>query len=213
MALCLAGWGSPARADTSFDFLFSMERVSDDRQYFLSLAVSDYGYSRQVLEPVLPRLRHLEADLPVVLFLARASGKPVDLIVGWRSEGLGWSVIFGRAGVPLGVLFAGIDRDPGPPYGKAWGHWKKDPRGARISDGDIAALAQIQVGSRVTGLAPLALARQQGRGRSVAAAVAEKKGRPSPADRVAEAAPILQPAVMLSCDPATPSRRMRRNEP
>lgn len=178
LGICLVGPASAARAGTSVDFLFSVEHVSTDQQYFLNLAVSNYGYSRAGLEPVVPRVRNLELDLPIVLLLARESGKPLDQIVGWRAEGLSWSVIFGRAGVPVQVLFAGMDRDPGPPYGKAWGYWKKDPRGVRLSDNDIAGLAQIQIASRLTGDAPSELARARGRGRSVAVVVAESKGRP-----------------------------------
>ncbi len=178
LGVCLLSLASPARAGMSVDFLFSMEHASTDQQYFLSLAVSNYGYSREVLEPVVPRLRNLEVDLPVVLLLARESGRPLDVIVGWRAEGLSWSVIFGRADVPVDILFVGIDRDPGPPYGKAWGYWKKDRRGVRLSDSDVAGLAQIQIGSRVAGLAPFELVRARGQGRSVATVVAEKKGRP-----------------------------------
>ncbi len=178
LGLGLLGWAPPASAGSSVDFLFSVEHATNDQQYFLGLAVSNYGYSRQVLEPVVPRLRYLEVDLPVVLFLARESGRPVDLIVGWRAEGLSWSVIFGRARVPVDVLFARIDRDPGPPYGKAWGHWKKNRRAVRLSDSDIAGLVQIQIGSRVSGVTPFELARARGQGRAVASVVAKEKGRP-----------------------------------
>ncbi|MBI4161087.1 MAG: hypothetical protein HY509_01415 [Acidobacteria bacterium] len=178
LASGLLGWAAPAGAGGSLDFLFSVEHVNSDQQYFLGLTVSNYGYSRRTLEPLLPRLRNVEVDLPVALFLARESGRGLDVIVGWRSEGLSWSVILGRAGVPVDVLFAGIAVDPGPPYGKAWGYWKKNPRGARLSDADVSRLVQIQIGSRLAGVTPLELARARGQGRSVAVVVAEKKGRP-----------------------------------
>jgi hypothetical protein len=70
VALVLCAAPVPALAGGSFDFLFSMDRVSNDNQYFLNVAVSNYGYDRVVLEPVVPHLRYVEADLPVVLFLA-----------------------------------------------------------------------------------------------------------------------------------------------
>ena len=178
LALALCAAPVPARAGTSFDFLFSMDRVSDDKQFFLNVAVSNYGYDRVVLEPVLPRLRYVEADLPVVLFLAHECGRPPGYIVDLRARGSSWSVIFTRVGVPYDVLFAGIDRDPGPPYGNAWGHWRKQPRGPRLSDGDIAGLVQVQIGARAARMAPYELARARGQGRSIAVVVAEKKGRP-----------------------------------
>lgn len=78
---------------------------------------------------------------------------------------------------------SGIDRDPGPPYGNAWGHWRKDPRRVRLSDSDIAGLVQVQIGARAARMGAFDLARARGRGRSVAAVVAEKRGRPYHAGR------------------------------
>src|SRR5262245_6363114 len=138
LVMCLVP--TRALAGSSFDFLFSMDHVSNDRQYFLNVAVSNYGYDRVALEPVLPRLQYVETDLPVVLFLAHECGRPPEAIVDLRARGLSWSMIFTRVGVPYEVLFDGIERDPGPPYGKAWGYWRKNPRGTGLSDGDIAGL-------------------------------------------------------------------------
>jgi hypothetical protein len=178
LSLALALGPAPATAGTSFEFLFSVSHVSDDNQYFLNLAVGEFGYGRAILEPVLPRLRAVEVELPVVLFLARHSGRPIGFIVDLRARGLTWAVIFNQLNVPFDVLFAGIDRDPGPPYGNAWGYWKKNPRAARFSDGDIAGLVSVQIGARFAGLSPLEIARARGKGKKVAVLVAEKKGRP-----------------------------------
>jgi hypothetical protein len=168
----------PAMAGTSFEFLFSASNVSDDNQLFLNLSVGNYGYPRTVVEPCLPRLRYVETDLPVVLFLARSSGRPVDFIVDLRSQGLSWGVIFSKCNVHYDVLFAGISRDPGPPYGKAWGHWKKNKRAARLSDDDIVGLVHCQVAHRVSGVSVYDVAHARGQGKSVAVMVADKKGRP-----------------------------------
>lgn len=178
LALLLAGGARGAGAGTSFDFLFSMDHVSNDNQLFLNLAVSNYGYDQAVLAPVLPRVRYVEVDLPVILFLARESGRPIDYIVDLRAGGAGWSVIFAKVGVPYDVLFVGIRDDPGPPYGKAWGHWKKNPRQARLSDADIRGLVQVQVGAHLVGSSPYELAKVSGQGRTVVTYVADHKDRP-----------------------------------
>jgi len=178
LALVLCAIPNPARARTSFDFLFSMDNVSNDNQFFLNVAVDNYGYSRRDLEPVLPRLRYVEADLPVVLFLAHECGRPPAYIVDMRSRGMSWGVIFDRVGVRYDVLFRGIDRDPGPPYGNAWGHWKRNRRGYRMNDSDIVGLVQLQVGARACRVRPYEMARYRGQGRSVAYVVADKHGRP-----------------------------------
>ena len=176
LLLCLAP--IPAHAGTSFEFLFNMDRVSNDRQMFLNVAVSNYGYDRVELEPVLPRLQYVDADLPVVLFLAHECGRPPGYIVDLRARGLSWSVVFDRVGVRPDVLFYGIDRDPGPPYGHAWGYWRNNPRHVRLSDADVSGLVQVQIGARSARIAPYEVARARGRGTPVEVMVAEKRGRP-----------------------------------
>jgi hypothetical protein len=169
--------GAPARASARFDFLFDPARAIDDHQFFLNRVVVDFGVPRPSLEPVLPRLRNLEPDLPVALFLSRASGRPINVIVDMRAGGLPWCDVFQRVHVQPDVLFVGIDRDPGPPYGKAWGYWKKRRGGVRLADGDISGLVGLQVGHRLVGSTPFDLAQARGRGRTVVSYVAEKGGR------------------------------------
>ncbi|MCI0568170.1 MAG: hypothetical protein L0Z52_08295 [Acidobacteria bacterium] len=178
MAAWLVAGAAPAAAGTSFEFLFSTNRVSNDHQLFLNLAVSNSGYDRAVLEPVLPRIQYVEVDLPVVLFVARQCGQPVDVIVDLRARGLSWSVIFTQLHVAPDVLFVGIDRDPGPPYGKAWGHWKQNRSKVKLSDDEVRGLVQVQMGSRWAGASPYQLARARSQGKSVVTYVADRHGRP-----------------------------------
>ena len=176
-AAALAAGGSTASAG-SFDFLFSMNHVHNDTQYFLNLAVSNSGIARPVLEPLLPRVRYVEADLPVLLYLEQASSWPMPALVDLRARGASWSVIFTHVGVPQAVLFEGIPDDPGPPYGHAWGYWKKNPRGARLRDRDVCDLVRIQMASAWVGGRPYDLARGYSRGVTAQVYVSEKKGRP-----------------------------------
>lgn len=172
-----------ARAGSSFEFLFSTSSVTNDSQFLLHLAVGDSRVPRTVIEPVLPRLHSIEDDLPVVLFLARTSGRSIEFIVDLRRQSLGWAVIFERVGVSCDTLFEGFERDPGPPYGKAWGHWKKNPGKLALSDDDIVGLVRVQTAHRVTGLSALEIVHAQGQKKSVATVVAEKKGRPDHAGK------------------------------
>jgi hypothetical protein len=166
----------PADAGVSFDFLFHADSATSDDQFFLNVAVQHYGYGRADLEPVLPRIRSVELDLPVVLFVAQESRRPVNEIVGLRERGLSWNEVFVRTGVPCDRLFVGVDRDPGPPYGKAWGYWKKHPRDSRLRDEDIRSFVVLQLGHRFTGLSPYDLARERAAGRPVEYMVVEKRG-------------------------------------
>ena len=178
LAVWLVASAAPATVGTSFEFLFSTERVSNDHQLFLNLAVSNSGYDRAVLEPVLPRIQYVEVDLPVILFVARQCGQPVEAIVDLRARGLAWSVIFTQVHVSPDVLFVGIDQDPGPPYGKAWGYWKKNGSAKGLSDEDVRGLVQVQMGSRWAGASPYELAQARSQGKSVVTFVADKHGRP-----------------------------------
>jgi len=176
--VALAAGASPADSATSFDFLFSMDSVRNDTQYFLNLAVSNYGYQRAGLEPLLPRIRNVDDDLPVLFFLQHASGWPLSQLVDLRARGASWSVIFTRVDVPQDALFAGIPDDPGPPYGNAWGYWKKNPRGARLRDQDVCGLVQIQLASQWVGASAALVVQGYPRGVTAPVFVADKKGRP-----------------------------------
>lgn len=178
-AAALAATVSPASAG-SFDFLFSLNHVHNDTQYFLNLAVSNSGFQRPVLEPLLPRVRYVENDLPVLLYLQHASGWPLPQLVDLRARGSSWSVIFTHVGVPQAVLFEGMPDDPGPPYGNAWGYWKKNPRGARLQDRDVCDLVRIQMASQWVGIRQADLARGYAQGITAPVYVADKKGRPWP---------------------------------
>lgn len=174
----------------SYDYLFNRDAVRNDHEMFLNLAVGDYGYDRAALEPLLPKIKHVEADLPVMFFVSRESGRPLEAIVNQRALGLSWSSILKRHNVPMDVLFAGIDRDPGPPYGRAWGYWKKHPSTTALSDADVRGLVQVRLGSRWARVTPYQLARGQGRGESVVTVVADRKGRPFELEKALPSTPV-----------------------
>jgi hypothetical protein len=187
LALAAASGTAVAAPRASFHYLFDIDRVSNDSQLFLNLTVARYGPERPVLEPLLPRLRNLEDDLPVALFLAHRSYTPLADVVALRARGFSWSVIFTKVEVPVAVLFRGIKEDPGPPYGKAWGYWRKNPKSVRLSDAEIAGLVQVQIGSRWARMSALEMARSRGQGKKVPAMVAARKGRPWQAARAEHA--------------------------
>src|SRR2546427_3270233 len=87
LALVLCAAPVPARARASFDFLFSMDQVNDDNQFFLNVAVSNYGYNRVALDPILPRLQNAQTELPVVLFLPHQCVRPPSYIVDLPDRG------------------------------------------------------------------------------------------------------------------------------
>ena len=103
-------------------------------------------------EPLIVRLLDQglpDEHLPVVGLLSVRASVPPERIVALRGEGLSFLDISIRLGLGPEVFYVPIAADPGPPYGKAWGYYKKTPR-ARwntivLSDREIVDLANLRL--------------------------------------------------------------------
>jgi hypothetical protein len=177
LALIVLAAAVPAGAFTQYDYLFDPGAVRNDNQMFLNLTVTDSGVARVTLEPLLPRIRYVESDLPVMLFLARQSGRPVDAIVDMRYRGLSWARIFSDLGLRYDPLFADFDQDPGPRYRTAWTTWRTRPAALRLTDYQVRDLVQVQYGHRLASVPVLEVTRARARGRTPIVFVAERRGR------------------------------------
>ncbi len=164
----------PARAQNVYAFLYDPARVTNDDQLFLNLAVRDAGLTRAALDPVLPRVRSLDSDLPVILFIARQTGRPVDAIVDLRARGASWAQVFSQLGIRYDTLFAGIDRDPGPYYRSSWSYWTAHRDRPQFTDVQVRELARLQLAQRIAGVPVFEVARV----RTPVVFVAERRGRP-----------------------------------
>jgi hypothetical protein len=103
-------------------------------------------------EPLIVRLleRGLpEEQLPVVGLLAQRASVAPEAIVELHAGGLSFLDISIRFGLGPEIFYVPIAADPGPPYGKAWGYYKKTPR-ARwntivLSDREVVDLANLKL--------------------------------------------------------------------
>jgi hypothetical protein len=100
---------------------------------------------------------HDPDDLAVALFLHRHSGRSLDELYALRHQrGLTWWEIGVRFGVPVDVWYVPVGHDPGPPYGKAYGYWKKHGRNrARtvvLSDAECRDLVALRVAHEYFGV-------------------------------------------------------------
>ena len=88
-------------------------------------------------------------DLAVALFISRHGHESPDKVFALRSNGMSWWEISVRLGVPAEVWFVPVKKDPGPPYGKAYGHWKKhgknSPAKMDLSDADAQNLVAVRM--------------------------------------------------------------------
>ncbi len=111
------------------------------------VAVANY-YQVPEREVIVLRERRIPDDeIPVALFIAQRAAVPAATIVGLRLGGSSWWDISVRFGIEPDVYYVPVAVAPGPPYGKAYGHYKK-PRNRWntivLSDADIVNLVQLR---------------------------------------------------------------------
>ena len=62
---------------------------------------------------------------------------------------MSWWDIGLRLGVPVEARFVPVKKDPGPPYGKAYGHWQKNGKKSsgkmNLSDADAQNLVAVRM--------------------------------------------------------------------
>jgi hypothetical protein len=185
-------WPAAASAaDMFYDATIAM-KIGDDGRFFLNLTNEHYAVPERTAVAVVKRCPRPQDDYPVVMLLARLSGRSPDAILSMRLHGAPWVDVFARNQVSPDVLFVGMDRDPGPPYGHAWGYWRKhgpdaDARAA-LSDDQIADLAKLQIVSGYYHVSPYTVIAERQRGSTIeryavvhglpAGAVPAKQGHP-----------------------------------
>lgn len=165
---------SPAASAAADLFLDASLRlpISDDARFFLNVTHRYYGSSQRAAG-VLERCADPADDFPVVMFMAQASGRRADAVLSMRSKNLPWSRVMARIQVPSDRLFAGLDRDPGPPYGRAWGEWKKTRRRGEkpaqvvLDDESVQDLVRLQIAASALRVSPAAIVSERQRGMSV----------------------------------------------
>lgn len=162
----------PAAAYTQYEYLFEPAAVHNDTQMFLNLTVTDSGVARATLEPLLPRIRYVDSDLPVMLFLARQSGRPVGSIVDLRARGYSWARIFSTLGLRYDPLFTDYTEDVAPRYRTVWTTWRTRPTTLRLTDYQVRDLVRVQYGHRLASAPVVEVVR-----RTPIVYVAEKRGR------------------------------------
>ena len=91
-------------------------------------AVGNY-YRVPEREVIVIRERRVpDYDIPVVLFLAERARVSPATIVDMRLGGRRWMDIVVHFGLSPEVFYVPVSIQPGPPYGKAYGHYKNKKR-------------------------------------------------------------------------------------
>jgi len=95
-------------------------------------------------------------ELAPVAVIAERAAVPVETVVQFRLDGASWLDVAVHFGLGPEIFYVPFERDPGPPYGKAWGYYKKTPRAEwrtiRLSDVDVVNFANLQLCTRTYGV-------------------------------------------------------------
>lgn len=87
-------------------------------------------------------------ELPVVFFIAEHAQVKPSVVVNLRLEGKSWMDITLHFGLSPAIYYVAFTNEPGPPYGKAWGHYKNHKReewkSIRLGDADIVNFVNVK---------------------------------------------------------------------
>jgi hypothetical protein len=144
LAVALLAPQAQAGADVQFG---ASVNVNDNTSLFFGVSSRYFGREPRVVEDWGRRVPDPD-ELSVLLFLSNRSGRSPDAVFALRRGGLSWWDVSLRLGVPADVWFVPVARHPGPPYGRAYGHWKKHGRNGRayrIDDRTARDLVAVRV--------------------------------------------------------------------
>ncbi len=127
---------------------------SNDSQVYLHLSNVTYPMPREEVMEVFPTLRDPYADYPVLAFIASSSRVSMGTVWRFRRAGHSWFETMLHFGVQPDYLFIELPTPPGPPYGKAYGHWRKDHYGVspkNVTDADVQYWVGLRTAARYYG--------------------------------------------------------------
>ena len=132
-------------------------------------------------EVVVVRERNIPDDeLPVVFFLASHANVEPGVIVKLRLGGESWMDIALHYKLSPEIFYVHFDRDPGPPYGRAWGYFHNRERREwgkiRLADDDIVNVVNLKFISERYGYEPDEIVKHRARGENFVAIHKEAKG-------------------------------------
>lgn len=112
-----------------------------------SVAVGNY-YSVPQPQVIWVRERLPYEEVPVAFFVASRAHVAPAAIVELRLAGRSWNYITRHYGLSPEIFYVPVAIDPGPPYGRAYGYYKKVPRARwgtiRLADADVVNLVNLR---------------------------------------------------------------------
>lgn len=167
------GWGAPPTSAAQTQWNLGVSAGSEGlRGFHFSIGEHyrvperDIGIVRQRGIP--------DEELPVVFYLAAKAQVASGAILDLRLKGQSWMDITLRYGLSPEIYYVPVKAEKlGPPYGKAYGYYKKHPRKewkkVVLHDDDVVNLVNLKFASDYYGHAPERVMQMRGEGRNFVA--------------------------------------------
>jgi len=167
---------------------FGAERASAQTAVSVSARIGDFHvavanyYHVPEREVIVIRERRIPDDeIPVALFIASHARVPSARVVEMRLRGDSWWDISVRLGLGPEVYYVPVEVVPGPPYGRALGHYKhkhrKEWKTIVLTDADVVNLVELRFLSEHYHVAPERIIELRTHDRDFVAIHAEVHGR------------------------------------
>jgi len=138
---------APAYGGLDID-LGATVQIGNDTSLYIAISSRYFDQDRGAVERLGIRFDNPD-DLAVCLFIARHSGRSGEQIYFLRKGGMSWWEISARLDLRPEIWFVAVERDPGPPYGKAYGYRNKQRKNRdyvwRLTDGEIRDLVAVRM--------------------------------------------------------------------
>ncbi len=156
--LAAAAIATVPAARAGVDVSFGMHApVGNDGDLFFSISSRYFDRSPQVVMDWSRRIPNPD-DLAVFLHICSHTRMTPDRVFAFRQQGLPWYDVGVRVGVPVDAWYVPVERDPGPPYGNAYGYWRKHQRDphytVRLSDHECRDLVSMRMAHEYYGVSP-----------------------------------------------------------
>jgi hypothetical protein len=158
--------------------------VGDEGLKSFYLAIGDYYHVPEKQIIIVRRQKLPEEEMPVVFFIAKRADVSPQVIIKMRLGGQSWWEISTHYGLRADAFYVPIKHDPGPPYGKAYGHYKHQKKNnwnkIVLTDADIVNFVNLRFISEHWGYSPDEVVRMREKGKNfinINSAVKEKKSK------------------------------------
>jgi hypothetical protein len=152
-------------ANAAIDFGIS---IGDDGLRGFYLSIGDYYKVPQKEVLIIKERRIPDEEIPVVLFIAKKAQITPKSIIDLRIRGKSWAEITVHFGLTPEIFYVPVKEVKGPPYGKAYGHFKKrsrkDWKSVSLEDDDIINLVNLKFTSEYYNCSPEEIIRMREKG-------------------------------------------------